>query len=148
MADKSPNEAERLARMIDGLEEYITTTPDEELLEAAHEEGRDVAETSHRVKGILKRALRSHQQVQLLAAREGYRRDTAAMAAAAFELPKTTEGRRKLFMAAVAQLPQLQPAFTLQNREFKDLSDEDIEAQLRKMALLDLLSNVKVPEGE
>jgi hypothetical protein len=34
----------------------------------------------------------------------------------------------------------------MQNREFKDFSDDDIEVQLRKMALLDLLSGVKVPE--
>ena len=146
MPDKSPNEADRLARIIDGLGEQIRTASDEELLEAAREERRDVGETSARVKGILKHALRSHQQVQLIAAREGYRRDTAAMAARSFELPETNEERRKLFMAAITQLPQLQPAFTMQNREFKDFSDDDIEVQLRKMALLDLLSGVKVPE--
>jgi hypothetical protein len=49
-------------------------------------------------------------------------------------------------MAAIAQLPQLQPAFTLQNRDFKDFSDEDIEVQLRKMALLDVLSKVQFSE--
>jgi hypothetical protein len=148
MADKSPKEAERLERMIDGLEEYITTASDAEILEAAREEGRDIPETSKRVKGMLRRAVRSHQQVQLIAARKGFERDTAAMAAAEFEIPKTIEGRRELFMAAMAQLPQLQPAFTFQNREFKDFSDDDIEIQLRKMALLDLLSKVKLPEKE
>lgn len=148
MPDKSPKEAERLERMIDGLEEYITTAPDAEILEAAREEGRNAAETSNRVKGILRRAVRSHQQLQLMAAREGYKRDAAAMAAAEFEIPKTVAGRRELFMAAMVQLPSFQPAFTLQNREFKDLSDEDIEIQLRKMALLDLLSKVKLPEKE
>jgi hypothetical protein len=86
--------------------------------------------------------------MQLMAAREGYQRDSAAMAAAEFELPKTLEGKRELFMAAMTQLPRLQPAFTFQNREFKDFSDEDIEIQLRKMALLDLLSKVKLPEKE
>jgi len=131
MPDKSPNEADRLARMIDGLGEQISAAPDEELLEAAREEGRDVGQTSVRVKGILKHAVS---------------RDTAAMASRSFELPETKDGRRKLFMAAIAQLPQLQPAFTLQNREFKDFSDDDIEVQLRKMALLDLLSGVQVPK--
>jgi hypothetical protein len=148
MADKSPKEAERLDRMIDGLEEYITTASDAEILEAAREDGRDIAETSNRVKGKLRRAVRLHQQMQLIAAREGYKRDSAAMAAAEFEIPKTVEGRWELFMAAMTQLPQLQPAFTFQNREFKDFTDDDIEIQLRKMALLDLLSKVKLAEKE
>lgn len=148
MADKSPKEAERLDRMIDGLEEYITTAPDTEILDSAREDGRDIAGTSSRVKGMLRRAVRSHQQLQLIAAREGYKRDSAAMAATEFEIPKTLEARRELFMAAMTQLPQLQPAFTFQNREFKDFSDNDIEIQLRKMALLDLLSKVKLPEKE
>ena len=143
MGDKPLNSAERLRRVIDGLGEYITNAPDQELLEAAREDKRDVVQTSARVKGILKRAVRTQQQVQLIAAREGFRREAAAMAEKSFELPKTKEARRGLFMAAIAQLPQLQPAFTLQNRDFKDFSDEDIEVQLRKMALLDVLSKVQ-----
>jgi hypothetical protein len=146
MGDKPLNSAERLRRVIDGLGEYITNAPDQELLEAAREDKRDVVQTSARVKGILKRAVRTQQQVQLIAAREGFRREAAAMAEKSFELPKTKEARRGLFMAAIAQLPQLQPAFTLQNRDFKDFSDEDIEVQLRKMALLDVLSKVQFSE--
>jgi len=148
MGDKPLNGAERLEKVIDGLGEYITSAPDQELLDAAREDERDVAQTSTRVKGILKRAVRTQQQVQLIAAREGFRREAAAMAQKSFELPKTKEARRGLFMAAIAQLPQLQPAFTLQNRDFKDFSDEDIEVQLRKMALLDVLSKVQFSEEE
>ncbi|HLH31734.1 MAG TPA: hypothetical protein VKY31_11065, partial [Terriglobia bacterium] len=99
-----------------------------------------------RVKSILRQAVRSQQQMELIAARVGYRRQAAAMAEQTIELPKTNEGRRTLFIAAMSQLPQFLPAFTVQNRDFKDLSDKDIEVQLRKMALLDLLSQVKVPE--
>jgi hypothetical protein len=146
MGDKPLNSAERLGKVIDSLGEYITNAPDQELLEAAQEDKRDVVQTSARVKGILKRAVRTQQQVQLIAAREGFRREAAAMAEKSFELPKTKEARRGLFMAAIAQLPQLQPAFTLQNRDFKDFSDEDIEVQLRKMALLDVLSKVQFSE--
>ena len=146
MGDKPLNSAERLGKVIDSLGEYITTAPDQELLEAAREDKSDVVQTSARVKGILKRAVRTLQQVQLIAAREGFRREAAAMAQKSFELPKTKEARRGLFMAAIAQLPQLQPAFTLQNRDFKDFSDEDIEVQLRKMALLDVLSKVQFSE--
>jgi hypothetical protein len=148
MGDKAKNDSERLARIIDGIEDSILNATDDEILQSAREENRNPAETSARLKGILGRAVRSQQQVELIAARAGYRRQAAAMAEATFELPKTREGRRTLFMAAMSQLPQLQPAFTLQNRDFKDLSDDDIEVQLRKMALLDLLSQVKAPEDK
>lgn len=148
MGDKAKNDSERLARIIDGLGDIILNATDDEILQSAREENRNPGETSARVKGILRGAIRSQQQVELTAARAGYRRQAAAMAKATFELPKTNEGRRTLFIAAMSQLPQFQPAFTLQNRDFKDLSDKDIEVQLRKMALLDLLSQVKVPEDK
>jgi hypothetical protein len=148
MGDKAKNDSERLARIIDGLGDLILNATDDEILQSAREENRNTAETSARVKGILRRAVRSHQQVELIAARAGYKRQAAAMAEATFELPKTSEGRRSLFMAAMTQLPQLQVPFTAQNRNFKELSDDDIEVQLRKMALLDLLSQVKVPEDK
>jgi hypothetical protein len=148
MADKPLNDAERLGRMIDGLGEYIANAPDNELLEAAREDKRDVTQSSARVKGMLRHAVRTQQQVQLIAAREGFKREAVAMAEKSFELPKTKEARRGLFMAAITQLPQLHPAFTLQNRDFKDFSDEDIEVQLRKMALLNALSNVQFSEDK
>jgi hypothetical protein len=146
MGDRAKNDSERLGRIIDGLGDLILNATDDETLLSAREENRNPAETSARVKGILRKAVRSQQQAELIAAREGYRRQSAAMAQSTFELPETNEGRRSLFMAAISQLPQLQPAFTLQNRDYKDLSDHDIEVQLRKMALLDLLSQVKTPK--
>lgn len=148
MGDKAKNDSERLGRIIDGLGDVILNATDDEILQSAREENRNPAETSSRVKGILHRAVRSQQQAELIAARAGYRRQAAAMAEEIFELPKTNEERRTLFMAAMSQLPKLQVAFTAQNRDFKDLSDADIEIQLRKMALLDLLSQVKVPEDK
>jgi hypothetical protein len=148
MGDKARNDSERLARIIDGLGDIILNATDDETLQAAREENRNPTDTSARVKGILRRAVRSQQQVELIAARTGYRLQAAAMAESTFELPKTNEERRTLFMAAMSQLPKLRVAFTAQNRDFKDLSDDDIEVQLRKMALLDLLSQVKVPEDK
>lgn len=144
MGDKAKNDTERLGRIIDGLGEVILNATDDEILQSAREENRNPAEVSSRVKGILRGAVRSQQQAELIAAKAAYRRQAAAMVEATFELPKTNEGRRALFMTAMSQLPQFQPAFTFQNRDFKDFSDEDIEVQLRKMALLDLLSQVKV----
>lgn len=43
--------------LLDALEQDILTCPDEELLLRAKEEGRDPAETSRRVKGVLRSAI-------------------------------------------------------------------------------------------
>jgi hypothetical protein len=44
-----------------------------------------------------------------------------------------------LFIAAIANARQLQPAFTLQHRDLSEFSDEDIQANLKKLAQLGLL---------
>src|SRR4051794_18007009 len=124
MADKPQNDAERIARILDNLGDYLGNAPGQELLEDARAEGRNPQETTTRVKGILKSAFKDHQQRHLRAAREGYQQEAAAMAQGQFELPRTAQGRRDWFVAAITQLPQLQPAFTLQNRDFTSLSDD------------------------
>ncbi len=146
MSSKPRNDSERFERILDGLGDYIVGASAQELVEDAREENRDPNEISTRVKGILNSAFKAHQQVGLQAAKEGYKREIAAMAACNFELPNTTEGRRSLLFAALTQLPQLQPAFTLQNRDFTTLSDQDVESHLKKLAQLGALNKISVPK--
>jgi hypothetical protein len=148
MAAKSRSHTERLARILDNLGDQIQNAPSDELLETAREDGRDLAEVNARVKGILRSAFKSYQQKILAEARQGYRRELASISVGHFHLPKTVEGRRNWFLAALAQVPQLQPAFTMQNRELSDLSDEDIESHLRKLAQLGVLKAIRLPEEE
>lgn len=61
-------------------------------------------------------------------------------------LPKTPTARRSLLAAVFAKQPQLAAAFTFQNRGFSELTDEDIENHLRKLALLGVLEGLKPPE--
>jgi hypothetical protein len=148
MGSKSRSHTERLARILDNLAEHIETAPGDELLEAARDEGRDPTEVSARVKGLLKSTFRAHQQKALVEAQEGYQCEITSMSERRFDLPKTAKGRKNWFLAALAQAPQLQPAFTLQNRELSDISDEDIEAHLKKLAQLGVLDAINLPEEE
>lgn len=148
MAGKSRSYAERLARILDSLGDHIRSAPGDELLETAREEGRDPAEVNARVKDILRSTLKSYQQKALAEARQGYQRELASISEGHFNLPRTAEGRRNWFRAALAQAPQLEPAFTLQNRELSDLSDDDIESHLRKLAQLGVLKAIRLPEEE
>src|SRR3954462_13029036 len=54
-------ESERLERILDGIGDYIVNASDEDLLEAARNEGRNPAETAVRVKRILLDAVKAFQ---------------------------------------------------------------------------------------
>ena len=148
MSGKARNHTERFARILDKVGEYIRNAPGDELVDTAREEGRDLAEVNARIKALLKGRFREYQQKILAEARQGYQRELASICESNFHLPKTAKGRRSLFLAALAKAPQLQPAFTLQNRELTNLPDGDIELHLRKMAQLGLLKELLLPEEE
>jgi hypothetical protein len=146
MAGKARNHTERLRRILDNLGEHIRNAPGDELLEIARAEGRDPAETNARIKGILLSVFKSHQQKGLIDARQGHQQELARIAEGHFNLPKTAEARREWFRAVLVQVPQLEPAFTMQNRELSELSDEDIETHLKKLANLGVLKAIHLPE--
>src|SRR6266446_1120809 len=133
MADKPRTEAERLARIVDGLAEYIENVPAEEIVEASREEGQNPSEVAAHVKDVLKNAVKNYQQRELMKAKAAYEQEIAAMSERRVHLPKRPETRRRWLDAVFQQQPQLQAAFTLQNRDFSELTDEDIEAHLRKL---------------
>jgi hypothetical protein len=147
MSDKAKSGAERLDRILDGLGEYIRNAPGDELLEDARSEGRDPAKTAARVKGLLRQVVKGHQQKQLKKAEEGYEREVASIRSRDIILPKSPERRRNLLAAIFSQQPQLQAAFTFQNRGFSELTDQDIENHLRQLALLGVLDDIKLPEN-
>lgn len=148
MVDKANSGAERLGRILDRLAEHIQNAPGAELLEDARREGRDPGQTTVRVKGLLRQVVTNYQQKQLKKAEEEYEREVAAMKSRHIELPKTPERRRSLLSTIFSQEPQLEAAFTFQNRGFSELTDQDIENHLRKLALLGVLDEVQPPEDD
>jgi hypothetical protein len=146
MSDKAKSDSHRLDRILDRLAEYVQSAPGEELLEDARREGHDPAKTTARVKGLFRQALKNYQGKQIEAAQAAYERTVTAMKSRTISLPKTPMERRSLLAAVFAKQPQLKAAFTFQNRGFSELTDEDIENHLRKLALLGVLNVVKPPE--
>ena len=144
MTDKERSHTEKLEKILDFLGDHIRSAPGDELIEAAREEGRDPGEENTRLKGLLLKRLKSHQQRTLAEAREGYERELASMSRGDYNLPDTPEERRALFIATIAQASsQLQSTFTMQHRDLSDFSDEDIVANLRKFQQLGLLPNAR-----
>jgi hypothetical protein len=143
MAGKERSHTEKLDKILDFLGDHIRSAPEDELVEAAREEGRDPGEENTRLKGLLLEKLKSHQQKKLAEAREGYERELASMSEGDCNLPDTPEERRALFMATLAQVSQLQSAFTMQHRDLSEFSDEDIVANLKKFHQLGLLPKAR-----
>ena len=146
MADKPRTDAKRLARILDGLAEYIQNSPAEALLEDARQEGHDPEQIAAHVRDVLKVAVKTHQQRELNRAREAYAQEVESIRTRPIQLPAKPETRRSWLQAVFAQQPRLQAAFTMQNREFSTLTDEDVEAHLRKLEMLGILKDIKLPE--
>ena len=146
MADKPRTDPNRLARILDGLAEHIENSPAEALLEDARQEGQDPEQIAAHVRGVLKVAVKAHQQRELNRAREAYAQEVESIRTCSIQLPEKPETRRSWLHAVFAQQPRLQAALTMQNREFSELTDEDVEAHLRKLEMLGILKDIKLPE--
>jgi hypothetical protein len=148
MPSKERRYTENLEKMLDFLGDHIRSAPEDELIEAARDEGRDPGEENTRLKSLLLNICKSHQQKKLAEAREGYKRELDSLSERDFNLPGSADERKALFIAALAHARQLQPAFTLQHRDLSEFSDEDIQANLKKLAQLGLLPHMDRPEGK
>jgi hypothetical protein len=146
MADKAPSQTERIRRILDGVAEHIQSAPGEELVEDARTQGENPEAVAAHVKSVLLTAITSYRQRELKAARESYEQAVVSMKARRVELPKRPDSRRRWLAAVFNQQPQLQAAFTMQNRDFSDLTDEDVEAHLRKLDALGVLKDVSLPD--
>ena len=146
MAGKERSHTERLEKILDFLGDHIRSAPGDELIEAARDEGRDPGEENTRLKGLLLKAFKTHQQKNLKEAREGLERERASMSKEDCNLPDTPEERKALFIATLAQASQLQSPFTMQHRDLSDFSDDDIVANLKKFFKLGLLLKTRRPE--
>ena len=146
MADKPGSQAERADRILDALADYIESATGDELLEDARHEGRDPTQIAAHVRNVLQQAVKTQQQGELKKAREGYDSEVASMRSRRIHLPAKAEVRRSWLAAVFVQQPQLRAAFTMQNRDFSDLTDEEIEAHLRKLEILGVLKDVKLPD--
>jgi hypothetical protein len=148
MGDRAKSGSVRFGRVLDRLAESIQNSPGDELLEDVRRDGRDPAQTTLRVKGLFRQAVMNYQQKQLAKAQHGYEREIAAMKSRQIRLPKTSARRRSLLATIFSQQPQLRAALTFQNRGFSDLTDQDIENHLRKLALLGVLDEMRLSEDD
>jgi hypothetical protein len=146
---KQPETHEKELRAIMyALAESIAQASDEEILAEVREEGDNPEIEAEHIRSRLRDTAKAYQQQKLRAAQQQYDAHIAGMRNKEYALPTTPGARRTLLAAVFARIPELQTALlTAQYRDFSNLTDADIESQLKQLKELGVLDNLP-PPGE
>ncbi len=150
MMPEQPRDYEaELRAIMDALADSVAEASDEDILREAREAGEDPAAAAAHVRSLLTRAVTDHQQRPLRDALKAYEERVRAIRSRPYALPKTAEGRRRLFTLVMQRKPNIGAALlTAQNREFKELTDGDITTSLEQLGALGVLDEFPESPGD
>jgi hypothetical protein len=121
------------------MSESILQADDAELEEESRERGTSMDADADRMRQLLANTFKAFQQRALMAARKKHEETTAKITAQQFQLPASPAERRSLLDAVIAQHQKAGRMVIAQHREFKELTDEDVESWLQQFGALGLL---------
>ena len=132
MPDKRREYDKELEAIMKGLADSVIKEPAEELTNDLRAEGIDPEAYAEETRQLMLDAIKAHRQQHLRQARRSYEDSVAALKQKTYHLPVTAAKRRTLFDRALTKDPSLRQ-LTLQNRDFTELTDEDVESCLRQL---------------
>lgn len=141
MPTKSRDYRSELQEVMNELAEGVAEASDEELVAEAQEAGLDLEVEMTSVNAVLRRSVEKFRKRKLERARHDYEHAASALFTKSYRLPDTPRERRNLLTNLLVAKPQMQDMFTMQFRELDQLSDEDVESSLRKLAELGILED-------
>jgi hypothetical protein len=127
---------------MNALAEAVAEVSDQELLAEASEAGIDLEAEAESVRALLHRSVDKLKKRKLEQARRDYELASTALFEKKYKLPETPREKRELLTNILLARPQMQGMLTVQFRELDQLSDEDIESSLRKLAELGVLDDL------
>jgi hypothetical protein len=136
-------------QMYDELAELCLTLPEAELEAEVVALAGVPAETEIlETQAILTRAAKDFRQRYLRAAAAEYKARIKALSTRWVDLPDSPADRRALLSWVFTRHPAMEAAFlTIQHREFKELTDGDVESCLMQLADLGVLDQKKDDEA-
>ena len=144
MAEKPRDYETELRAIMDALAESVAEASDADLHAEAREMGENPAQTAERVRAVLRRAAKDYDQRRLREAQKAYEERVQSIQSRPYVLPKTPERRRALFTVVMTRKPQLgQALVTAQHRDFKNLTDADIQSCLEQLGALGVLDELE-----
>lgn len=130
---------DQLRALRKGLADSVLSASDDELIEEVRDEGLDPDAVAEETRALLLKTIKDFKQRALVTAREQHRQKAARLAAERYQLPASPEDRRQLLDAVIAQHQQMGRMLIAQHRDFKELTDDDVESWLQQFGALGLL---------
>ena len=139
-----PREYEKEFKAImDALSESIIEATDQEIIEDYIENGQNPDEVADKVRAMLLNTANVFQKRNLICARKKYESRVREIRNSKDSIPATLKERRNLLASVFNKNPFVRDMLTAQYRDFKNLSDSDIESLLQQLKALGALENLK-----
>lgn len=130
-----------LQTLFANLAQGVENASPQDIVAEAKEEGQDTEQIASSVRATLFDAVRSFEQRKLHAARHGYRKRSTELKSRRIVLPSTPTERLSLLKRAAGNDERVAKV-TARFRDFKDLTDEDVQSALEDLMELGALDNV------
>ena len=141
------SQEEKLHSLFEALADSVENLSDEELLAEVHDDGQNSDDITQQMRMVVRNTVKIFKQRALIAAKEQHQREEAHLAAAAFTLPATSAERWELLRQIIAQQQQAGRMVIAQNRDFKEMTDDDVESWLQQFGALGLMVDSE-PESD
>jgi hypothetical protein len=147
MAKRDRKNEEELTRLYDALAESVLESSESDLFRELRADGQDPDALAGRASQLIEAALKASAEARRRDARKTYESHVAALTARRYRIPATTAEQRAVLETVLGTNPAIRPAvFTLQHRDLKALSDDDVRGYLEKLAELGLLKTESASE--
>lgn len=128
------------------LADSIENATDSEVIEEVKQSGQNSEVIAQDVRNVLLDSVKAFRKRKLIDAKERYKMNVIKIETGTFDLPATSQERRELLFKVVNDNPYMAKGLlTAQYREFKDLSDDDVESMLKQLQQLGAL---KIPDDK
>ena len=134
MPNKSRDYDLELFNVMNALADVEWEMPDNELLDEFLTEGKDAEAEADRIRQLFSSAIKEYRQAPLREAQRKYEQHVSKILHRDFSLPESAIERRNLLSGFLARKPEIRSSLlTAQHREFRDLTDADIESYLKQL---------------
>ena len=148
MPDKSRDYELELFNVMSAMGDIEFEMSEEELLDEIRQEGKDIEKEAEYVREVFKTAIKEYRQAPLREAQKKYEDHLSKIEMRDFELPGTAPERRNLLSGLLARKPEFGSLMTAQHRDFKDVTDADVESYLKQLIELGALESESEEDSE
>ena len=147
MPNRSRDYELELFNVMNALADVEWEMSESEILDELVGDGRDLETEADSVREIFRSAVKEYRQAPLRDAQKRYEQRVSNICKTDFRLPDSASERRALLSAFMTRKPDFGASIlTAQHREFKDLTDIDIESYLKQLMELGVIESS--PEKE